>query len=142
MVHISPMKVTPKLGKGAQDTWRLRWLRAAGLIKPAYRDDGSGEARLWANQNGRGVYGPAFKPLQTLGRPTEEMPRFQTGPGNPAVRDYRGASGNVSHGRNVHPSCNRKRGKRKPATYSGACPISIPITAPLGLVRAGLFSLN
>ena len=39
MVHISPMKVTPKLGKGAQDTWRLRWLRAAGLIKPAYSND-------------------------------------------------------------------------------------------------------
>ena len=54
MVHISPMKVTPKLGKGAQDTWRLRWLRAAGLIKPAYRDDSSGEARLWVNQGGRG----------------------------------------------------------------------------------------
>src|SRR5215471_8641994 len=81
MVHISPMKVTPKLGKGAQDTWRLRWLRAAGLIKPAYRDDSSSEARLWANQDGGGVHGPAFKPLQTLGRSTEEMPRFQTGPG-------------------------------------------------------------
>jgi hypothetical protein len=54
MVHISRMEVTPKLGKGAQDTWRLRWLRAAGLIKPLYRNDSAGEARLWVNQGGRG----------------------------------------------------------------------------------------
>src|SRR6516165_8398569 len=53
---------------------------------------------------------------------------FKPDPGNPAVRDYRGASGNVSHGGNVHPSCNRKSGKRKPPTYRGARPISIPIT--------------
>jgi hypothetical protein len=37
---------------------------AAGLIKPAQRYDGQ-EARLEANQNGGGVHGPAFKPLQT-----------------------------------------------------------------------------
>jgi hypothetical protein len=44
------------------------------------------ERRGWrANQDGGGIYGPAFKPLQILGRPAEEMPRFQTGP---AVRDY------------------------------------------------------
>ena len=34
------------------------------MIKPALRHDGQ-EARLKANQNGGGVYGPAFKPLQT-----------------------------------------------------------------------------
>jgi hypothetical protein len=34
------------------------------LIKPAQRHDGQ-EMRLEANQNGGGVYGPAFKPLQT-----------------------------------------------------------------------------
>ena len=28
--------------------------------------------------------------------------------GNPAVRHYRGATGNVSHGGTVNPSCNRK----------------------------------
>ena len=54
MVHISLTSVTPTLGKGAQDTWRLPWLRAAGLIKPAYRNDSSGEAKLWVNQGGRG----------------------------------------------------------------------------------------
>src|SRR5215471_15998955 len=61
--------------------------------------------------------------------PRKKCQGFKPDPGNPAVRDYRGASGNVSHGGNVHPSCNRKSGKRKPPTYSGARPISIPITS-------------
>src|SRR5215472_14171747 len=52
--------------------------------------------------------------------PRKKCQGFKPDPGNPAVRDYRGASGNVSHGGNVHPSCNRKSGKRKPPTYSGA----------------------
>ena len=59
--------------------------------------------------------------------PRKKCQGFKPDPGNPAVRDYRGASGNVSHGGNVHPSCNRKSGKRTPPTYSGARPISIPI---------------
>src|SRR5215472_12549304 len=62
--------------------------------------------------------------------PRKKCQGFKPDPGNPAVRDYRGASGNVSHGGNVHPSCNRKSGKRKPPTYSGARPISIPICSP------------
>ena len=63
--------------------------------------------------------------------PRKKCQGFKPDPGNPAVRDYRGASGNVSHGGNVHPSCNRKSGKRKPPTYSGARPISIPISSQL-----------
>src|SRR6516225_8048629 len=59
--------------------------------------------------------------------PRKKCQGFKPDPGNPAVRDYRGASGNVSHGGNVHPSCNRKSRKRKPPTYSVARPISIPI---------------
>src|SRR6516165_4549037 len=61
--------------------------------------------------------------------PRKKCQGFKPDPGNPAVRDYRGASGNVSHGGNVHPSCNRKSRKRKPPTYSVARPISIPIHA-------------
>jgi hypothetical protein len=61
--------------------------------------------------------------------PRNKCQGFKPDPGNPAVRDYRGASGNVSHGGNVHPSCNRKSRKRKPPTYSVARPISIPIEA-------------
>src|SRR5215470_14850708 len=39
---------------------------------------------------------------------------FKPDPGNLAVRDYRGASGDVSHGGNVNPSFNRKRGNGNP----------------------------
>ena len=35
--HVSPTEVTPELGKGALDTWRLLGRMAAGLIKPAQR---------------------------------------------------------------------------------------------------------
>src|SRR6516165_2251654 len=59
--------------------------------------------------------------------PRKKCQGFKPDPGNPAVRDYRGASGNVSHGGNVHPSYNRKSRKRKPPTYSVVRPISIPI---------------
>ena len=54
------------------------------------------EARLEANQNGGDVYGPAFKPSPNSGRPSEESQGFKPDPGNLAVRDYRGASGNVA----------------------------------------------
>src|SRR5215469_8635867 len=75
--------------------------------------------------------------------PRKKCQGFKPDPGNPAVRDYRGASGNVSHGGNVHPSCNRKSGKRKPPTYSEARPISIPIAHKmLVLVPAASARLN
>ena len=45
-------------------------------------------------------------------------------PGNLAVGDFRGASGNVRHGETVHPFRNRKSGNG--LTYSEARPISIP----------------
>ena len=61
--------------------------------------------------------------------PRKKCQGFKPDLGNPAVRDYRGASGNVSHGGNVHPPRDRKSGKRKPLTYSWARPISIPITS-------------
>ena len=40
-------------------------------------------------------------------------------PGNLAVRDYRGASGNVSHGGTVNPSCNRKSRNGNPPPTAG-----------------------
>ena len=41
--HVSPMEVTPKLGKGAPDTRRPPYHRVvAGLIKPAQCHDGPG----------------------------------------------------------------------------------------------------
>ena len=80
-MDISPTEVTPKLGKGAQDTWRPAGPYGGRLDKTGVTPRSVKEARPGANQDGGGVYGPAFKPLQALGRPSEEMPRFQTGPG-------------------------------------------------------------
>src|SRR5215470_12650627 len=40
---------------------------------------------------------------------------FKPDSGNPTVRHYRGASGNVRHGETVTPSCNRKSGNGNPS---------------------------
>ena len=98
MVHVSPTKVTPELGKGAQDTWRPfrpcggrldktgaspRWLRRRGWRQTrmvgAYTDQRLNLSKLWEG-------------------PRKKCQGFKPDPGNLAVRDYRGASGNVSHG--------------------------------------------
>ena len=73
--------------------------------------------------------------------PRKKCQGFKPDLGNPAVRDYRGASGNVSHGGNVHPPRDRKSGKRKPLTYSWARPISIPILDAVFHVAAGTVDL-
>jgi hypothetical protein len=62
--------------------------------------------------------------------PRKTCQGFKPDLGNPAVRDYRGASGNVSHGGNVHPPRDRKSGKRKPLTYSWARPMGARTAAP------------
>jgi len=54
-----------------------------------------------------------------LGRPSEESQGFKPDPGNLAVRDYRGASGNVSHGGTVNPSSNRKSRNGNPSPTAG-----------------------
>jgi hypothetical protein len=54
-----------------------------------------------------------------LERPSEESQGFKPDPGNLAVRDYRGASGNVSHGETVNPSCNRKSRNGNPSPTAG-----------------------
>ena len=59
---------------------RLDWPRDEAAGKP-------GRARAYANQR--------FN-LSHLGRPTEESQGFKLDLGNPAVQDYRGASGNVA----------------------------------------------
>jgi len=40
---------------------------------------------------------------------------FKPDSGNLTVRDYRGASGNVRHGGNVTPPCDRKSGSGNPS---------------------------
>jgi hypothetical protein len=75
----------------------------------------------------RGVYGPAFKPFQTLGKLTEETPRVSPDAGNLAVRDYRGASGNMEPWWDCEPVLQPKERATEPPTCSGVRPISIPI---------------
>ena len=97
MEHISPIEVTPRLGKGALDTWRFplsAWV--AGLIKPAQSPDAGLETRLGANQERKGRIRTSVLTSASLERPTEESQGFKQDLGNPAVRDYRGASGNVT----------------------------------------------
>ena len=51
--------------------------------------------------------------------PLKKCQGFKPDPGNLAVRDYRGASGNVSHGGTVNPSCNRKSRNGNPSPTAG-----------------------
>src|SRR4029077_17816489 len=44
---------------------------------------------------------------------------FKPGSGNPTVRHYRGALGNVRHGETETPSCNRKSGNGNPSPTAG-----------------------
>src|SRR5215510_6388128 len=82
MAHVSPTEVTPELGKEALGTWRPSRPYGGRLDKPG-TCAGYGLRRRGCEQtrSGRGVYDPAFKPHQALGRPMDDMPRFQTGPG-------------------------------------------------------------
>ena len=58
----------------------------------------------------------------------EENQGFKPDPGNLAVRHYRGATGIVSHGGNVNPSCNRKsRNGNPPPKSERARALSRPI---------------
>src|ERR1700680_4862081 len=82
----------------------------AGLIKPAQRHMLAGRLGWGQTGKGRGVYEPAFNLLSHPGRPTEESRGFKPDPGNLAVRDYRGASGNAAMvGMCTQPAIERAR---------------------------------
>ena len=119
-----------EVGQGAQDTWRRPRLYGGRLDKTGATPRRCQEARLEANQRGGGVYGPAFKPLQAW-EGLRKKQGFKPDPGNLAVRDYRGASGNVSHGGTVNPSCDRKSRNGNPRLQRGA-----PDFYPSGLSTA------
>jgi hypothetical protein len=51
--------------------------------------------------------------------PRKKCQGFKPDPGNPAVRDYRGASGNVSHGGNVHRPAIERAGNGNPPPTAG-----------------------
>ena len=91
----------------------------AGLIKPAQHHMLAGRLGWGQTGKGRGVYEPAFNLLSHPGRPTEESRGFKPDPGNLAVRDYRGASGNVAIGGTVNPTRNRKSEIGNPPPKAG-----------------------
>jgi hypothetical protein len=98
---------------------------AAGLIKPAQRHDRPG-ATLEANQNGGGVYGPAFKPLQTW-----EGLRKKAKVSNRTREIWPsgiiGGFGKRKPWWDCEPVQQSKEQERKPPTYSKARPTSIPM---------------
>src|SRR6266852_440648 len=95
--HVSPWEVTPTVGKGTLGTWRFptsAWV--AGLIKPVQSPDAVLETRLWANHGVR-VYANQRLSLGEEGKALwRKSQDFKPDRGNPAVRHYRGATGNVA----------------------------------------------
>jgi hypothetical protein len=81
-----------------------------------------------------GVYVSQHLSLAGVGKAHGGKPRSEPDSGNPTVRDRRGASGNVAHGGNVNPPCNRKGGAgNPPPTSKCAHPSSIPTEQPTSL---------
>jgi len=67
-----------------------------------------------------GVYTDQRLNLSKLGKAFEESQGFKPDPGNLAVRDYRGASGNVSHGGTVNRLVIERAGAETPHLQRGA----------------------
>src|SRR4029077_13485927 len=67
-----------------------------------------------------GAYANQRLNLAKLGRPTEEMPRFRTGPEKLGRPGLWGGPAKRSHGGIVNPSCNRKGKHGNPAPTAGA----------------------
>jgi Reverse transcriptase (RNA-dependent DNA polymerase) len=93
---------------------------AAGLIKTGtYAGYGSGGEAVGKP----GVVGVYTSQRLNLSRPWEGLQTtgqgFKPDSGNPTVRHYRGASGNVRHGETVTPSRNRKSENGNPSPTAG-----------------------
>jgi hypothetical protein len=58
--------------------------------------------------------------------PTDDCQGLKSDPGNLAVRDFREASGTVSHGETVNPFRNRKSGDGNPSPTARRARFSIP----------------
>jgi hypothetical protein len=78
-VHDSPATVTPELGKGTLDTW---WFHRqpvvghrAGISRRIRGNEPVGKPRR------KGCMRTSALASPMMGRPMEERPRFQTGPG-------------------------------------------------------------
>src|ERR1700720_18670 len=81
---------------GQRDSGHLAVLSIARRpdTEPAITDAGGG-TRLWVNHGHRGVCEPALNPRRSGEDSRKKGQGFKPDSGNPTVRDYRGASGNV-----------------------------------------------
>ena len=93
--NISPTTVTPKSRQ--RDSGHLAVSPPARCpdSEPGSADARS-ETRLWANRAGRGACVPALKPRRSREGPWKKCQGFKPDLRDPAVRDYRGAPGNVA----------------------------------------------
>src|SRR6267378_3422411 len=90
------MAVTPAGGEGTLDTWRCPCQCGGRLDKTGVTPMLAWMRGRGQNHGRRGVCEPVLEPRRRWERLTEESQGFKPDPGNPAVRDYRGASGNVA----------------------------------------------
>ena len=95
-----------------------------------------------------GVAGVYTNQRLNLSKPWEDLRMtsqgFKPGSGNPTVRHYRGALGNVRHGETETPSCNRKSGNGNPSPTAGRAQfLSQPLyqQSPI-VVGGGIFPLE
>jgi len=93
--HVSPMEERQNRAKGL---WTLGGFRRqrGGRTQSRRLTDAGGGARLWVNHGHRGACEPALNPRRRWEDPRKKGQGFKPDSGNPTVRDYRGASGNVA----------------------------------------------
>src|ERR1700685_1742459 len=108
---------------------------AAGLIKPAQRHDRLG-GEAGGKPEWRGCTRTSVLNSPNLGRPLEESQGFKPDLGNLAVRDY------SKPWWDCEPVLQSKEQERKPPTYSGARPTSIPITGSGNPARPDLCGMR
>ena len=120
------MGVTPRIGQ--KGLWALGGLTVSTVVghstghKTVCQEVGRGCGQT----GGRGAYVHQHLSFSSAWEgPRKKGQGFQPDLGKPAVRDYRGATGNVSHGGNENPSCNRKSRNGNPPPKAGA-PVFYP----------------
>ena len=89
-----------------------------------------------------GVAGVYTNQRLNLSKPWEDLRMtsqgFKPGSGNPTVRHYRGALGNVRHGETETPSCNRKSGNGNPSPTAGRAQF---LSQPAAAIQPGTAAL-
>ena len=93
--HVSLIKVAPISGKATLGTW---WYQGQRGARAQNRDKPTQEMVLSCEQTfrGRGVCEPALEPRSGWEGAQTKCQDFKPDLGNPAVRNYRGASENVA----------------------------------------------